>query len=78
LSATSGFSIPTYIVMCESGGNYRAVNSSTGAGGAYQIMPSTWHAYGGKGMPQNGSKQEQDAIALKIYKSQGSSPWSCA
>jgi hypothetical protein len=78
LTATSGFSIPTYIVMCESGGNYHAVNSSTGAGGAYQIMPSTWHAYGGKGLPQNGSKQQQDAIALKIYQSQGSSPWSCA
>src|SRR5262249_9542806 len=41
------YSIPTYIVMCESGGNYHAVNPSSGAGGAYQILPSTWAAYGG-------------------------------
>jgi soluble lytic murein transglycosylase-like protein len=62
--------------MCESGGNYRAVNSS-GAGGAYQIMPSTWRAYGGSGLPQNASKAEQDQIAAKIYQSQGKAPWSC-
>ena len=43
------YSIPTYIVMCESGGNYHALNASSGAGGAYQILPSTWAAYGGQG-----------------------------
>ena len=43
---------PTYIVMCESGGNFGAVNPSSGAGGAYQILPSTWDAYGGEGKPQ--------------------------
>ncbi len=35
--------------MCESGGDYGAVNPSSGAGGAYQILPSTWALYGGKG-----------------------------
>src|SRR5262249_7904139 len=34
--------IPAAIVQCESGGNYGAVNPSSGAGGAYQILPSTW------------------------------------
>lgn len=77
-SSTGGFSIPTYIVMCESGGNYHALNPSTGAGGAYQIEPGTWRAYGGTGSPQNAPKAEQDAIALKIYQAEGSSPWSCA
>lgn len=77
-SSSTGSSLPSYIVQCESGGNYSAVNSSSGAGGAYQIMPSTWRAYGGSGLPQNASKQQQDAIASKIYQSQGSSPWSCA
>jgi peptidoglycan hydrolase-like protein with peptidoglycan-binding domain len=77
-SSTGGFSIPTYIVMCESGGNYHALNPSTGAGGAYQIEPGTWRAYGGTGSPQNAPKAEQDAIALKIYKAEGTSPWSCA
>jgi peptidoglycan hydrolase-like protein with peptidoglycan-binding domain len=77
-SSSSGYSLPSYIVQCESQGNYHAVNSSTGAGGAYQIMPSTWRAYGGSGSPQSAPKAEQDRIASKIYQSQGSSPWSCA
>ena len=72
------YSIPTYIVMCESGGNYSAVNSSSGAGGAYQIMPSTWEAYGGKGLPQDASKAEQDRIAALIWADSGPGAWSCA
>jgi Transglycosylase-like domain/Putative peptidoglycan binding domain len=77
-SSSSGFSIPEYIVMCESRGNYRAVNSSTGAGGAYQIEPQTWRRFGGTGLPQYASKQMQDRVAKKIYQAQGSSPWQCA
>ena len=72
------YAIPTYIVMCESGGDYSAVNPSSGAGGAYQIMPSTWEAYGGTGLPQNASKAEQDRIAALIWADSGSSPWTCA
>jgi peptidoglycan hydrolase CwlO-like protein len=72
------YSIPTYIVMCESGGNYHAVNPSSGAGGAYQILPSTWAAYGGQGAPQDGSKAEQDRIAAEIWRDSGPSAWSCA
>lgn len=71
------YSIPTYIVMCESGGDYSAVNPSSGAGGAYQIMPSTWEAYGGTGLPQDASKAEQDRIAALIWADSGSSPWTC-
>ena len=72
------YAIPTYIVMCESGGNYHALNASSGAGGAYQILPSTWAAYGGQGAPQNGSKAEQDRIAGEIWRDSGPSAWSCA
>ncbi len=72
------YSIPTYIVMCESGGNYHALNSSSGAGGAYQILPSTWAAYGGQGEPQNAPKAEQDRIAAEIWRDSGPSAWSCA
>jgi septal ring factor EnvC (AmiA/AmiB activator) len=72
------YAIPTYIVMCESGGNYRALNSSSGAGGAYQILPSTWRAYGGQGAPQDASKAEQDRIAAMIWRDSGPSAWSCA
>ena len=72
------YSIPTSIVMCESGGNYGAVNPSSGAGGAYQIMPSTWAGYGGKGLPQNASKSEQDKIAAQIWAGSGPGAWACA
>src|ERR687898_656867 len=60
------YAIPTYIVMCESGGNYRALNPSSGAGGAYQILPSTWRAYGGQGLPHQAPQAEQDRIAGQI------------
>jgi septal ring factor EnvC (AmiA/AmiB activator) len=72
------YSIPTYIVMCESGGNYHALNPSSGAGGAYQILPSTWRAYGGQGSPQDAPKAEQDRIAAEIWRDSGPSAWSCA
>lgn len=72
------YSIPTYIVMCESGGNYSALNPSSGAGGAYQIIPSTWEAYGGDGLPHLASKAEQDRIARLIWEDVGPSAWVCA
>jgi septal ring factor EnvC (AmiA/AmiB activator) len=72
------YSIPTYIVMCESGGNYGAVNPSSGAGGAYQILPSTWDLYGGDGAPQDAPKAEQDRIAGEIWADSGGSAWVCA
>lgn len=34
--------VPGYIVECESHGSYRALNPSSGAGGKYQVLPSTW------------------------------------
>jgi peptidoglycan hydrolase CwlO-like protein len=71
------YSIPTYIVMCESGGNYGAVNPSSGAGGAYQVLPSTWELYGGQGEPQSAPKAEQDRIAGEIWADSGSSAWVC-
>lgn len=78
LYAGGPYAIPTHIVMCESGGNYRALNPSSGAGGAYQILPSTWRAYGGQGLPHQASPAEQDRIAAMIWRDSGPSPWSCA
>jgi septal ring factor EnvC (AmiA/AmiB activator) len=72
------YAIPTYIVMCESGGNYSALNPSSGAGGAYQILPSTWALYGGQGAPQDAPKAEQDRIAAEIWADSGGSAWVCA
>jgi septal ring factor EnvC (AmiA/AmiB activator) len=71
------YAIPAYIVMCESGGNYGALNPSSGAGGAYQILPSTWKLYGGQGEPQNAPKAEQDRIAGEIWADSGPSAWVC-
>jgi septal ring factor EnvC (AmiA/AmiB activator) len=71
------YSIPSYIVMCESGGNYSALNPSSGAGGAYQILPSTWELYGGSGEPQSAPKAEQDRIAGEIWADSGPSAWVC-
>lgn len=72
-----GYVIPGYIVKCESGGNWRAVNASSGAGGAYQILPSTWASYGGSGLPENASPAEQSRIAARIWADSGASAWSC-
>jgi septal ring factor EnvC (AmiA/AmiB activator) len=72
------YSIPAYIVMCESGGDYGALNPSSGAGGAYQILPSTWALYGGKGAPHEAPKAEQDRIAAEIWADSGGSAWVCA
>jgi peptidoglycan hydrolase-like protein with peptidoglycan-binding domain len=76
-SSGGGYTIPSGIVQCESGGNYSAVNPSSGAGGAYQILPSTWQAYGGQGLPENAPPAEQDRIAAAIYANQGASAWTC-
>lgn len=39
-----GCVIPAYICQRESGMSYTALNPSSGAGGMYQFMPSTWNA----------------------------------
>jgi septal ring factor EnvC (AmiA/AmiB activator) len=78
LFGNGNWAIPEYIVMCESGGNYHAVNASSGAGGAYQIMPATWRGYGGQGLPQDAPPAEQDRIAAMIWADSGPGAWSCA
>jgi peptidoglycan hydrolase CwlO-like protein len=72
------WAIPEAIVMCESGGNFDAVNPSSGAGGAYQILPSTWDSYGGHGKPNDASPHDQGQIASQIWHDSGSSAWVCA
>ena len=72
------WAIPESIVMCESGGNFEAVNPSSGAGGAYQILPSTWDLYGGEGQPQDASPGEQSDIAAQIWADSGAAAWECA
>ena len=72
------WAIPESIVMCESGGNWGAVNPSSGAGGAYQILPSTWDLYGGEGDPEDASPGAQSQIASEIWADSGGGAWVCA
>lgn len=72
-SVGSASAIPSYIVACESGGDYSAVNPSSGAYGAYQILPSTSAAYGCDMSTPAG----QDACAAEIYADVGTSAWVC-
>ena len=72
------WAIPESIVVCESGGNFEAVNPSSGAGGAYQILPSTWELYGGEGNPEDASPAEQSEIAAQIWADSGAAAWECA
>lgn len=72
------WAIPEQIVLCESGGNFDALNPGSGAGGAYQILPSTWRLYGGKGLPHQASPREQSRIAAQIWADSGAAAWECA
>jgi resuscitation-promoting factor RpfC len=63
------------IISRESGGNSAAVNSSSGAGGLYQFLPSTWHALGHSGLPENASVAEQNAAFAEEVAQSGYSAW---
>ena len=67
----------------ESRGDYTAINSSSGAAGAYQFMPVTWvntAKYAGRNdlidiHPSAASPSDQDYMAITLYQWQGKNPW---
>ncbi|WMI33415.1 hydrolase [Streptomyces phage Kenrey] len=61
----------------ESGGNYRALNPSSGASGAYQFMDGTWQSVTGlPGKAMNYSPAQQDAAFWKLWNNgRGASHW---
>ena len=64
------------IIARESGGNPRAVNPASGAGGLYQFLPSTWRALGHSGLPENAPVAEQNqAFAQEVAQDGGYSAW---
>ena len=73
-SGSSGYE--NCVIQAESGGNASAVNPSTGAGGLYGFMPSTWHSLGYSGLPQDAPASVQHAAYAKEYARSGSSAWS--
>lgn len=79
LGASGGWTIPYPIVLCESGGEDLPPNRA-GASGYYQIIPSTWHDFGGGGAAAYlAPKAEQDTVAARIWNNgAGASNWACA
>lgn len=64
------------VAFRESRDDPTAVNSSSGAGGLFQFMPSTWSNLGEPGLPEDAPASVQIAAAEKLYAEEGSSPWS--
>lgn len=60
--------------MCESTGNYRAVNGPYN--GAYQYHRNTWARAGGTGEAMNASPREQDVRTARFWPSH-MSEWAC-
>lgn len=67
------------VIRAESGGNPSAVNPTSGAGGLYQFLPSTWAALGYAGAYPGGAQTApvsvQNAAFEKLYAESGTSPW---
>lgn len=74
LTAGDG-SFQACVITRESGGNPRAVNAASGAGGLYQFLPSTWQALGHSGLPENASVAEQNQAFAQAYAQDGAQPW---
>ena len=63
------------IIARESGGNPRAVNPYSGAGGLFQFLPSTWHSLGFGGLPEYASVATQYKAYYKEVSLSGYSAW---
>jgi hypothetical protein len=59
----------------DSAGGYSAVNPSSGAGGAYQALPSTWGGYAGYARAQDAPPEIQDQWARDAISAAGTRPW---
>jgi len=74
-----GGGVPASFQVCviarESGGNARAVNQSSGAGGLYQFLPSTFASLGYSGLPEDASVAVQTQAFEKLYAEDGGGPW---
>lgn len=80
-AADTGNATLEAIKQCESGGDYTAVNASSGASGAYQFLDSTWQslsAAAGYSTASSAPESVQDAAALELYAAQGSAPWAAS
>ena len=67
------------VISRESGGNPQAFNPSSGAGGLFQFLPSTWASLGYAGAYPGGAQTApvgvQEAAFNKLYAEAGTAPW---
>lgn len=64
------------IARCESGGDPTAQNAVSSASGLYQMIDSTWRAYGGStAHARQASVAEQTAVARRLLAAEGTTPW---
>ncbi len=78
--ASEGWTIPAYVVECESHFQNEPPNSA-GASGYYQIIPGTWAAYGGRRYASEAwlaTRRQQGVVAAAILAGGGLSEWDCA
>lgn len=77
---------PDYVLQCESGGNYGAINPN-GHYGAWQFSRATWNGTARSAgrsdlvgvRPDRASPADQDAMAAALYDGgRGASHWECA
>jgi soluble lytic murein transglycosylase-like protein len=68
-------SFQSCVIQRESSGNPAAVNASSGAGGLYGFLPSTWAGLGHSGLPENASVAEQNQAFAQEYAQSGTSAW---
>jgi resuscitation-promoting factor RpfC len=62
------------VAQCESGGNWQA-NTGNGEYGGLQFKPGTWTQYGGVGNPAAASREQQIAVANRVFADQGVEAW---
>jgi LysM repeat protein len=79
-ASTSGMSaFESCVISRESGGNPQAFNPSSGAGGLFQFLPSTWASLGYAGSYPGGAQTApvgvQEAAFAQLYAEAGTAPW---
>ena len=79
-ASTSGMSaFESCVISRESGGNPQAFNPSSGAGGLFQFLPSTWASLGYAGSYPGGAQTApvgvQEAAFATLYAEAGTAPW---
>jgi uncharacterized protein YabE (DUF348 family) len=70
--SVAGGSVWDQLAQCESGGNW-SINTGNGYYGGLQFNLGTWQAYGGQGLPNENSREQQIAVAEKLRAANGGS-----